>query len=79
MKENFENIDIRNFVSNCMLLHYFNPYNKIGPFKLEVVNNEPFIGVFRDMHSEDEANIIKAGAKGRMKANPLTVGNDAGK
>ena len=31
------------------------------------------------MHSEDEANIIKAGAKGRMKATPLTVGNDAGK
>ena len=52
---------------------------KLGPFKLEVVNNEPFIGVLRDMHSEDEANIIKAGAKGRMKATPLTVGNDAGK
>ena len=31
------------------------------------------------MHSEDEANIIKAGAKGRMKATPLTVGNDKGK
>ena len=57
-------------------LHYNDPYLKLGPFKLEIVRIEPFIGVFRDMHSRKEVEDIKEGAKGRMKATPLTVGND---
>lgn len=63
-------------VLNCEYLHYFNPYMKLGPFKYEVVNWEPFIGVLRDMHTKEEVRDIKEGAKGRMKATPLTVGND---
>ena len=31
------------------------------------------------MHTQDEVEDIKAGARGRMKATPLTVGNDDGK
>ena len=31
----------------CQNLHYFNPYLRLGPFKMETKNHAPFVAIFR--------------------------------
>ena len=31
----------------CQYLHYFNPYLRLGPFKMETKNHAPFVAIFR--------------------------------
>ena len=37
-----ENIGLR-----CLYLHRQNPYLRLGPFKLDILNREPFVGMAR--------------------------------
>ena len=38
----------------CQYLHYFNPYLRLGPFKMETKNHAPFVAIFRDFMTENE-------------------------
>ena len=72
---------------HCLTLHHMDPYLRLGPFKLEIALREPFIGVLRDVYSSSQMvdvrevkvicpnvfEIYEKGARGRMKATPLTV------
>ena len=31
----------------CQYLHYFNPYLRLGPFKMETKSHAPFVAIFR--------------------------------
>ena len=50
----------------CMHLHYQNPYLKLGPFKMEVLSQDPhpFVGVFHDFFSDKEIHSYLNLAKG---------------
>ena len=72
---------------HCLMLHHMDPYLRLGPFKLEIASVEPFIGVLRAVYSSSQTvevrevkiefpnlvSIYEKGARGRMKATPLTV------
>ena len=73
---------------HCLALHHMDPYLRLGPFKLEIASVEPFIGVLRGVYSSSQTvdvrevkirfpNVVEKnyekGARGRMKATPLTV------
>ena len=51
----------------CMHLHYQNPYLKLGPFKMEVMSQDPhpFVGVFHDFFSDKEIDSYLNLAKGK--------------
>ena len=60
--------------TKCVLLNHCIPYLKIGPFKFEMKNQNPEIGVIHDLVSENEITEIKERARGKMKSTPYTVG-----
>ena len=31
----------------CQYLHYYNPYLRLGPFKMETKSHAPFVAIFR--------------------------------
>ena len=33
--------------TKCQYLHYYNPYLRLGPFKMEAKNLKPFVAIFR--------------------------------
>ena len=39
---------------HCKWLHHNNPYLKLGPFKVEVIRQEPYLSVFRDILTDAE-------------------------
>lgn len=39
--------------------HSTNSFTKIAPFKLEIVNNHPFVGIFHDIILESEIEVFK--------------------
>jgi prolyl 4-hydroxylase len=57
----------------CRHLHRGDPFLRLGPARLEVAATEPFIGLLHGLHSTVQAREVRAGARGRMKATPLTV------
>ena len=61
------------------MLRYNSPFLQLGPYKLEPLSLEPYVAVVRELHSSAELEDIMAGARGRMKATPLNVGNEAGR
>ena len=50
----------------CRLMHYQNPYLKIGPFRLEEMNLQPYVAILRGFFSEAETNLYIEAAKGNM-------------
>ena len=54
---------------NCQFLHYYNPYLKLGPFKMETKNIDPFVAIFRDFFGESEMKsyLDEANNSGQMK------------
>ena len=40
----------------CKHLHYGDPYLRLGPFKLEEMNHQPFIGVLHGFMYDHEAD-----------------------
>ena len=61
----------RNIGLKCLYLHHQSPYLLLGPFQLEIVNDEPFIGAVRGAHTTREMEDIRAAGKGRLRTNPL--------
>ena len=57
----------------CVNLHYNNPFLKLGPFSLEILNLQPFIGTFHRMFTERETDLIIEKSKGRLKPTPYFV------
>ena len=57
----------------CLNLHYNNPFLRLGPFSLEILNLQPFIGTFHGMFSETETDLIIERSKGRLKPTPYYV------
>ena len=38
----------------CHLLHHFNPFLKLGPFKLEIILDRPYRAVLHDILTNEE-------------------------
>jgi prolyl 4-hydroxylase len=47
--------------------HSTNFFTKISPFKLEIVNNNPFVGIFHDVISDDEIETFKGYASAKLQ------------
>ena len=45
-------------IESCKLLHHNDPYLKLGPFKVEVVRQKPYLSVFRDILTEKEMQFL---------------------
>ena len=50
----------------CRYLHHDDPYLKLGPFKLDVESEEPFIAVFRDFFTPKEMDFLVSGSKPQL-------------
>ena len=53
--------------NNCSNLHYQDPYLKLGPFKLEHLNTEPFIEIVHDVLYDEEMEWLKLVSRGMMR------------
>ena len=42
----------------CGYLHHFNPYLRLGPFKVEVISRSPYISILHDLLTEEEIQWI---------------------
>ena len=51
----------------CRHLHHHNPYNMLGPFKLEELSKEPYITIVRQMMFEDEMEHFKEFAESKLE------------
>lgn len=43
----------------CYYVHYWDPYLRLGPFKLEPMSLMPFISVFHDFMYHNEADSFR--------------------
>ena len=50
----------------CSSLHHFNPYLRLGPFKMEDQSLSPYVTVFRDFLAESEMEYYKDFARPRL-------------
>ena len=50
----------------CHLLHYHNPYLKIGPFKYEPLNDDPHVGMFKDFYSLEHLDNLVNDSKEKL-------------
>ena len=50
----------------CLLLDYSDPYLRLGPFKLDIQHDSPFVGVFRDILYESEMEHYKEFARDKL-------------
>ena len=50
----------------CSLLHHFNPYLRLGPFKMEDQSLSPYVTVFRDFLAESEMEHYKEYSRHRL-------------
>ena len=57
----------------CLNLHYYNPYLLLGPFKYELLSDNPHVGIFRDFYSNSEIDSILDRARGNIKSTPYQV------
>ena len=57
MKKYFAND--RSSTLKCHLLHHNDPYLKLGPHFLEVVNESPYVSIFHKIISKKEMNELK--------------------
>jgi prolyl 4-hydroxylase len=55
----------------CVLLHHDNPFLKLGPFKLEVVSELPYIVIFQEFFSEAEIGFFLDYSKPRLSRGRL--------
>ena len=52
--------------TNCFYLHHFDPYLRLGPFKVEDQSISPYVTVFRDFLAESEMEYYKEFARPRL-------------
>ena len=60
----------------CVFLHHNHPYLRLGPFKFEMLHQNPEIAILHQFASSVEVEKIKNLARGRMKSTPF-VSQDA--
>merc|ERR1719270_869279 len=59
----------------CHMLHYQNPYLKIGPFKYEPLNDDPHIGMFKDFYSFQHLDDLVTNSKEQLFSSSFYDGN----
>ena len=57
----------------CHMLHYQNPYLKIGPFKYEPLNDDPHIGMFKDFYSFQHLDDLVTNSKEQLFSSSFYV------
>ena len=55
---------------HCKFVHHNNPYLEIGPFKFELMNQKPEIGLIHELVTSAEAQAIQNIARGNTKSTP---------
>ena len=60
----------------CAWLHHSNPYLKLGPFKHELKNQSPEIGLLYDFASLEDTQNIQNIARGKMKSTPYNYNGE---
>jgi hypothetical protein len=58
---------------NCFYLHHGDPHLRLGPFKYELLNSDPHIGLFRDFYSSAETDSLMGEGRGNLHSTPYTV------
>ena len=58
----------------CLWVHHNDPYVRLGPFKYEILHENPEITYIHDLISLNESLNVREGAMGKMKTTPYTVG-----
>ena len=53
--------------TSCYHLHYGDPYLRLGPFRLESKNLEPFVAVFRDFMYDPETEAYRKAAEPKLE------------
>ena len=59
------------------LLHHGDPYLKMGPFKYELLSNDPHVAIFRDIFSRSECDDFIQRARHDLHSTPYQVGLNA--
>ena len=62
--------DNKKEVMKCSLIHYHNPYIKLGPFKYELLSHDPHVGMFRDFFSHQECDEVVRRSRDKIKSSP---------
>ena len=64
-------------IHKCRLVHHKDPYTKLGPFKLEIVHNNPFLMVIHELFTEEDRNYLVDWARPRLSRNrEITLAED---
>ena len=50
----------------CMFLDQNDPFIRLGPFKLEIMHNKPYVAVFRNFMYDDEIEHFKNYASDKL-------------
>ena len=58
----------------CIWVHHDNPFLRLGPFKFEVLHQDPEIAYIHDLVSEKQTDNVKELAKGKTKSTPYNTG-----
>jgi len=61
---------------NCENLDYKDPYLKLGPFKLEILNAEPYMGLIHGFVHSKEMTDLKNQTRFDMKSTPYLVNGE---
>ena len=76
---NLINSTIIDYKLNCRLQHHNVPYLKLGPFKMEELNQDPFIVSFKDFLYHEEIETLKSLAANNLKSSLVGVRDGARK
>ena len=54
--------------SNCIMLHHYDPYLRLGPFKVEVVRKMPYLSIFHDILYDADIEYLVESARPNLSA-----------
>ena len=58
----------------CIWVEHNNPFLRLGPFKFEVLHQDPEIAYIHDLVSKKQTDNVKELAKGKTKSTPYNTG-----
>ena len=76
---NLVNSTIIDYKLKCRLQHHNVPYLKLGPFKMEELNQDPFIVSFKDFLYHEEIETLKSLAANNLKLSRVGLRDNAKK
>ena len=62
----FTRVPERSNLPKCGYLHHFDPYLRLGPFKVEVANRSPYLSILHDLLTEEEIEWMVEYSKPRL-------------